>query len=87
MKDKIEGLIYNLNQKALAVLFSFFSTITFIDLVDFGLRALSGIVAVGVGILAYQNYRLKNQLLRKEIELKDQELEEILRKKKNKKEA
>jgi hypothetical protein len=82
MKDRIEEMILHLSQKTLAVMFGIFGTITFVDAVDFSVRTLTGLVALGIASLAWKNYRLKNKLLEKEIELKDQELEEILLKKK-----
>jgi hypothetical protein len=48
MRDRINEIILQANAKVLNFLFWLFGSLSFVDVIDWGLRVLSGIIAVAV---------------------------------------
>jgi hypothetical protein len=72
MKDRIEETIMQLNTKVLGFITWITGAMSFIDIVDATSKVVLFIISAGAGVLAWQNYRLKNRKLKKEIEELDQ---------------
>ncbi len=81
MRELIEDTILRLNMKTLGTIQFLMLSISFTDLVDFSIRSLSGVVALIAGLLAWENYRLKNKLLRKQIEFEEKKMNDLESKK------
>jgi uncharacterized membrane-anchored protein len=76
-RSYFDSLIQNLKPATVTVLnwiVTISATITLIEFLDITLRVITGVITIGVGLLSWRHYMLKNRNLEKDIQLKDQEL-------------
>lgn len=81
MKEHLDSFVNQLSGKAMAVINAVTisgAVITWSDMLDWSQKLATFIVTLIVGGLSARHYYLKNQKLKREIELQDQELFRII---------